>query len=88
MRTGLFVAAGLLLFAAAAILGRLFSPNFPSAPFHATAVFVALWLALCGFNMWVGVAKAGYGVAEELPVFALVFLVPVAVAVLTRWRGL
>jgi hypothetical protein len=45
-------------------------------------------LLIAAFNMWTGVAKAGYSVAEELPVFALIFLVPVAVAILVRWRFL
>lgn len=88
MRTGLIVVAGLLLLAAATILGRLFSSNFPCAPAQSAVVFVLLWLLICAFNMWVGVAKAGYAVAEELPVFALVFLVPAGLAVSVRWRGL
>jgi hypothetical protein len=35
--------------------------------------------------MWIGVARAGYTVAEEAPIFALVFAVPAAVAVLVVW---
>jgi len=35
--------------------------------------------------MWVGVAKAGYSVSEEAPVFAIVFAVPAAAAVLAWW---
>lgn len=38
--------------------------------------------------MWVGVAKAGYSVAEELPILALIFGVPAAVAILARWKFL
>jgi hypothetical protein len=37
-------------------------------------------------NMWLGVAKAGYSVADEAPVFLLVFAVPAAVALLVWWR--
>ena len=88
MRSGLFVAAGLLLLAATTLLGRLFSSSFPNAPLQAAVAFAVLWLALCGFNLWVGVARAGYSVAEELPVFALVLIVPIAAAALMRWRGL
>ena len=88
MRTGLFLLAGFLLLAASLILGRLFSHNLPGAPLFATVLFVVLWLLLAGANMWTGVAKAGYSVAEELPVFALVFLVPAAVAVLLKWKVL
>jgi hypothetical protein len=35
--------------------------------------------------MWIGVAKAGYSVAEEAPIFLLVFAVPAAAAVLVAW---
>jgi hypothetical protein len=49
-------------------------------------VFVALWFTLTTFNMWVGVAKAGYSVAEELPVLLLLFGVPTLAAVMLKWR--
>jgi hypothetical protein len=88
MRTGLFLLTGFLLLAAFLILGRLFSSNYPAATTVATVAYVALWLLIAAFNMWTGVAKAGYSIAEELPVFALIFLVPVAVAILVRWRFL
>jgi hypothetical protein len=88
MRTGLFLLTGLLLLAACLLLGRLFSSNYPAATTVATVAYVALWLLIAAFNMWTGVAKAGYSIAEELPVFALLFLVPVAVAILVRWRFL
>jgi hypothetical protein len=38
--------------------------------------------------MWIGISKAGYSVAEELPILLLLFVVPVAAAVLVRWRFL
>ena len=88
MRTGLFFLAGFLLMGAALILGRLFSHNYPSAPLVATVLFIVLWFVLAGFNMWTGVAKAGYSVTEELPIFALIFLVPAIVAVLLKWKVL
>jgi hypothetical protein len=88
MRTGLFLLAGLLLLACSLILARLFSENFPSANTVATGAFLLLWLALTGFNMWVGVSRAGYGVAEELPVLLLLFGVPAAVAVVLGWKVL
>ena len=36
--------------------------------------------------MFLGVQKAGYTVAEEAPVFLVVFLVPTAVALVVWWR--
>jgi hypothetical protein len=86
MRTGLFLLAGFLLLAAFLVIAKLFSENYPSATFIATAAFVGLWLVLTGFNMWTGVSKAGYSVAEELPVLLLLFGVPAAVAVVLKWK--
>jgi len=86
MRTALFLIAGLLLLAASLLLGRLFSTNYPSATAAATVVYVALWLIIAGANMWVGVARAGYSVTEELPIFLLIFGLPVAVAIVFRCK--
>ena len=86
MRTVLFLVAGFLLLGAALLLGRLFSTHYPGATFVATVAYVALWLIIAGLNMWVGVAKAGYSVTEELPIFLLIFGVPAAVAILLKWK--
>jgi hypothetical protein len=88
MRTGMFLVSGFLFLAASLIVGRLFSANYPGGTTVATVLFVALWLVIAAANMWVGVAKAGYTVAEELPIFALIFGLPAAVAVLVRWKFL
>ena len=88
MRTGLFLVAGFLLLAASLLLGRLFSANYPSATVVATVAYVALWFVIAGANMWIGVAKAGYSVAEELPIFALIFVLPAAVAIILKWTVL
>lgn len=86
MRTALFLLAGFLLLGATSILARLFGQIYPSAAAVATAVFLVLWLALTGFNLWLGVAKAGYSVAEELPVLLLLFGVPAVAAVALKWK--
>ena len=88
MRTGLFLVAGFLLLAASLLLGRLFSANYPSATVVATLAYVALWFVIAGANMWIGVAKAGYSVAEELPIFALIFVLPAAAAIILKWKVL
>ena len=64
MRTLLFLVAGLLLLAAFLLLAKLFSPNYPDATRLATIAYVTLWFIIAGVNMWVGVARAGYSVAE------------------------
>jgi hypothetical protein len=88
MRTVLFLAVGFLLLAAFLILGRLFSASYPSAKYAATAAFIVFWLLISAFNLWVGVSKAGYTVADELPIFLLIFAVPAAAAVILKWRFL
>jgi hypothetical protein len=88
MRTALFLLAGFLLLAAVLLLGRLFSTNYPGATFAATLAYIALWLIVACANMWVGVARAGYSVAEELPIFLLIFGVPAAVAIVLKWKYL
>ena len=88
MRTGLFLLSGFLFLGGSLVVGKLFSSNYPAGTTAATVLFLVLWLAIAAANMWVGVAKAGYSVSEELPIFALIFAVPAAVAVLVRWKFL
>jgi hypothetical protein len=88
MRTALFLLAGFLLLAAAMLLGKLFSTNYPGAWLAATVTYVALWLIIAGANMWVGVARAGYSVTEELPIFLLIFGLPAALAMVLKWKVL
>ena len=86
MRTLLFLVDGLLLLAAVLLLAKLFSSHYPDAMRLATIAYVALWFIIAGANMWVGVARAGYSVAEELPIFLLIFGVPAVGAILLKWR--
>ena len=53
---------------------------------RATLIFIALWLIGAGINMYIGVARAGYSVADEAPIFLVVFGVPAAVALFVWWR--
>jgi hypothetical protein len=88
MRTGLFLLSGFLFLAGSLIVGKLFSSNYPAASTAATGIFLVVWLAIAAANMWVGVAKAGYAVSVELPIFAVIFAVPAVAAVLVRWKFL
>jgi hypothetical protein len=47
-----------------------------------------VWLVVTGANSWIGVSKAGFSVAEELPILLLLSVVPAAAAVLVRCRFL
>jgi hypothetical protein len=86
MRTALFLVSGLLLLSALLILARLFTTHFSSASNWAVGIFLALWLAITAVNLWVGVSRAGYSVAEELPILLLLFSVPAAIAIALRWK--
>ena len=86
MRTALFLLAGFLFLGGALIVGKQFSASYPTAASVATVAFIAIWLVVAGFNMWAGVAKAGYSAAEELPIFLLIFGVPTVAALLLKWK--
>jgi hypothetical protein len=88
MRTALLLIAGFLLLGAALLLGKLFSGNYPHATAAATVVYLALWFIIATANLWTGVTKAGYPVAEELPIFALIFALPAVVAIIVKWKVL
>ncbi|HTS22465.1 MAG TPA: hypothetical protein VMN79_11735 [Casimicrobiaceae bacterium] len=70
------------------MVGKLFAGQFADALRVATWAFVMVWFVLAALNLWAGVAKAGYSLADELPIFLLIFTVPAAVAVLLKWRFL
>jgi hypothetical protein len=86
MRTPLFLLVGFLLLTASMLLGKIFSSNYPGATYAATLIFIALWFGISGANLWVGVAKAGYTLNEEFPIFLLIFGVPTIVAIFLKWR--
>jgi hypothetical protein len=48
--------------------------------------FVVVWLVISIANLWVGVAKAGYTLGEEFPIFLFIFAVPTIAAILLKWR--
>lgn len=78
---------GFGLLAVCVIAGRMIGGAADSAVVARSAlVFVALWFVGSGINMWVGVTRAGYSVAEETPMFFVVFLIPAALALFVWWR--
>jgi hypothetical protein len=80
------IAGGLVLLGLFVLAARFVHAGSPAAGMAAAARwFVPIWLIGAGINMWVGVAKAGYSVTEEAPIFLVVFAVPAAVAILVAW---
>jgi hypothetical protein len=84
MRTVLIILGGFALWGIVLGLARGFSLSSTAA----TILFGVLWLVIAGVNMWAGVARAGYSVQEELPIFGVIFLTPVIVAALVNWKFL
>jgi hypothetical protein len=84
MHTLLVIFLGLGLLGLCAVVGRMLA----GAPGVATAalVFLPLWLVGAATNMYIGVTRAGYSVAEETPIFVIVFAVPAAVALFAWMR--
>jgi len=79
------IVTGLLLLAVFSLLGHLWGAS--AAGIAAAAkYFIPAWLLISVTNLWVGVTKAGYTVMQELPILAVVFGVPAAVAALVVWQ--
>jgi hypothetical protein len=79
------IAGGFALLALCLLVGRLAGGPGSAALATAAKVFIPLWLVAAAFNLWFGVSRAGYTVAEETPIFLLVFAVPAAVGLLLVW---
>ena len=87
MRTAVIILMGFALWAVCIGVAKFFFKTGGSMTL-ATAAFVAIWFVAAALNMWIGVSRAGYSFQEELPIFLLIFLLPVAVAILVKWKFL
>ena len=85
MRTAVIISGGLVLLGLFALAGWRFGGGTRGLA-TASIGFVVIWLVIALANMWVGVTRAGYSVAEELPIFAVIFAVPAAVAAIVWWK--
>jgi hypothetical protein len=86
MHTAMVMTGGFALLGICLLVGK-FGGGSSTALGKAALVFLPLWLVGAGVNMWVGVAKAGYSVKDELPIFGVIFAVPAAVALLVWWKS-
>lgn len=84
MHVALVILTGLLLLSVFLLLGKLWG-NESAAIVLAAKYFVPVWVLIALTNMWVGVTKAGYSVAQELPILVLVIAVPVVAALGALW---
>lgn len=86
MHTIMVTAGGFVLLGLLLLLVRFWSPDRGIFAVAAKA-FIPIWLAITIVNMWIGVRFAGYTVLQELPVLAITFGVPAAVAALIIKRA-
>ncbi|KLD63446.1 hypothetical protein [Dyella japonica] len=85
MHTILVVGGGIVLLGLFLLFGHLWGSSPAALPMAAKA-FVPLWLVLSVVNLWVGVARAGYSLRDELPMLLVVFALPAIVAGVVIWR--
>jgi hypothetical protein len=85
MRTAIIIAIGFALLGVCLGAGW-FTGGAPRMK-TAALVFIGLWFVVAAVNMYFGVARAGYGFMEELPIFLLIFAVPAAVAFFLQRGG-
>ena len=86
MRTAIIIVSGLVLLAILLFAGRFLGKTGAEAAVLGAKVFIPLWLAIAGANLWLGVSQAGYSVMEELPIFLLIFALPAAAAGFAWWK--
>ncbi len=81
------IAGGLALLAVCLLMGwRASRPDRTAGFARAARLFLPVWLLAALINMWFGVTRAGYSVAEEAQVLLVVFAIPAAAAMLIWWR--
>jgi hypothetical protein len=85
MRTIVIVVGGLVILGLFALAGWRLGGGAQSMV-TAAKIFIPVWLVAALINMWIGVSRAGYSIAEELPFFFAIFIIPAAVAVFIWWR--
>ena len=77
---------GFLFWAVCMLTGRILSTDKNIRRKRATYSFIFLWFLLAAMNMWIGVGRAGYSIAEELPIFLMIFLGPTLPALFINRR--
>jgi hypothetical protein len=82
----MIIVGGLLLLGVFVFAGRLLGGGNTQSMVTAAKLFLPVWLIAALINMWIGVSRAGYSVAEELPIFFAIFLIPGIAAAFIWWR--
>lgn len=85
MHMAMVIAGGIVLLGLFLLFGKLWGGDDANLAF-AAKIFLPVWLAMSLTNMWIGVARAGYSVREELPILLVVFALPAIIAGIAVWR--
>ena len=85
MHMAMVIFAGLLLLTVFALFGRLWGHDAAGIAL-AARWFVPVWAGVALVNLWVGVTKAGYSLAQELPILLVVFAIPALIAGALAWQ--
>lgn len=86
MRTMIIIVGGFALLGLSVLIGRLTAGALPSTAALSVKYFIPIWLIVAAINMWLGVSRAGYSVAEEFPIFLVIFAIPTALAAFLWWK--
>jgi hypothetical protein len=86
MRTIVIILGGLLLLGVAILLPRWIGSGGTQTMVTTAKLFIPIWLAVAALNMWLGVSRAGYSLAEEFPIFLMIFVIPAGVALFIWWK--
>jgi hypothetical protein len=87
MRTVVVILSGILLFGLCLAGRRWLGGAGPESVAAAVQIFLPVWLGAALLNMYIGVKRAGYSVAEEFPIFLVIFAVPALVALVVLWKA-
>ncbi|MGH8495883.1 MAG: hypothetical protein ACREVN_07080 [Gammaproteobacteria bacterium] len=82
MHTIIVIVGGLSMLGLFMLIGRLTDVALSKIALY----FIPVWLVVAAANMWIGVVRAGYPVAEELPIFLIIFAIPAAAAGFLWWK--
>ncbi len=85
MRSVIIILGGLVVLGLFALAAWRFGGG-TQAVVTAAKLFIPVWVAAALINMWIGVSRAGYSVAEELPIFLAIFAIPAVVAAFVWWK--
>lgn len=86
MHTVKVICWGLLSLAGCLGAGYFFTGSSARSAGKAALIFIPIWFVAAAFNMWVGIAKAGYSFADEAPIFLVILAVPAVIALLVWWK--